>query len=317
MRFGRLKKAFSLTDIAIILKDLGIPYEIQGKEIYIDKLCSIKAKEDKGLYYLEDEGLLQSTDIKNSIIICNKLPQDLGQSNSFVLVNDPQAVYYKLCRFFFEYEKKCGIHHTAVIDNEADIDSEVYIGPYSVIGKCSIKKGANIHAHVVIYDNTTIGKDVTIEAGSYIGATGVAWVWGQNGDRIIQPQVGGVVVNDECFIGTNVTVVRGSLNECTEIGHHTVISHGTKIGHGVKIGPYSHLANNVTLAGGVQINEMCFLGAGSVVSSNVTLAKGVIVGAGAVVVRNISEENVIVAGVPATVIKRVGVKHKGVPKNIK
>ena len=312
MEIGRLKKSISLHELADKLLDLGIDCKTLGNDIQIDKFCSIKRIEDAGLYYLTVAVESNVSGIKNSIIISNRIIPDLENHNSFLIVDEPQLVYYQLCRIFFKDSQDYHIHPTAIIHPEAKIDPEVSIGPYSIIGKCIINKGTKIHAHVVIYDHTVLGENVTVEAGSYIGATGVAWIWDKHRERIIQPQVGGVTIGNDCFIGTDVTIVRGSLNEFTEIGHHTLIAHGTKIGHGVKIGPYSYLANNVSITGSAVIGDRCFLGSASVVSSNIRLSEEIIVGAGAVVVNHFDEGFIVIAGVPA---KRKGPvsSHKGVP----
>ena len=313
MEIGRLKKSISLHELADQLLDLGIDCRTYGSDIQIDKFCSIKIIEDAGLYYLTAAVETEVSAIKNSIIISNQVMPDLENHNSFLIVDEPQLVYYQLCRIFFKDSQEYHIHPTAIIHPEAIIDPEVSIGPYSIIGKCIINKGTKIHPHVVIYDHSVLGENVTVEAGSYIGATGVAWIWDKNGERIIQPQVGGVSIGDDCFIGTDVTIVRGSLNEFTQIGHHTLIAHGTKIGHGVQVGAYCHFANNVSIAGSAVIGDRCFLGSASVVSSNIRLSEEIIVGAGAVVINHFDEGCIVIAGVPA---KRTGhaSSHKGVPE---
>jgi UDP-3-O-[3-hydroxymyristoyl] glucosamine N-acyltransferase len=312
---GRLNKSVSLQELTARLIELGVVCCAHGSDIRIDKFCSIKKIEEAGLYYLTAAVEGEVAEIKNSIIISNQIIPALENYNSFLIVNDPQLAYYRLCRIFFRDHQAYGIHSTAIIHPEAVIDSDVYIGPYSIIGKCIINKGAKIHPHVVIYDHSILGQNVTVEAGSYIGATGVAWIWDKNGERVIQPQVGGVLIGNDCFIGTDVTIVRGSLNEFTEIGHHTLIAHGTKIGHGVKIGAYCHLANNVSIAGSAVIGDRCFLGAASVVSSNIMLSEDIIVGAGAVVINHFNAKGVVIAGVPAKIKGPVST-HKGVPRNM-
>lgn len=309
---GRLKKSVSLQELATLLINLGIDCRAYGKDINIDKCCSIKKIEKAGLYYFTKTVESISVEIENSIIISSQIIPNLENCNSFLIVDEPQLAYYQLCRIFFKDVQPYKIHPTAIIHPEAVIDSEVYIGPYSIIGKCIINKGTKIHPHVVIYDNSILGQNVTVEAGSYVGATGVAWIWDKNGGRVIQPQVGGVVIGDECFIGTDVTIVRGSLNEFTEIGHHTLIAHGTKIGHGVRIGAYCHFANNVSIAGSAVIDDRCFFGAAAVVSSNIRLAEGIIVGAGAVVVNHFVESGIVLVGVPARRKGAVSL-HNGVP----
>ncbi|HMT27869.1 MAG TPA: DapH/DapD/GlmU-related protein, partial [Bacteroidia bacterium] len=149
-----------------------------------------------------------------------------------------------------------------------------------------------------------------------IGARGMAWIWDEDGERVMQPQTGGVIIEEDCILGTGIAIVRGSLSENTIIGKGTVMAHGTKIGHGCVVGQHVHFANNVSLAGNAILGDRVFLGSGCVVSSNVKIGEGCIVGAGAVVHKSIEENYCTVAGVPATIIKRNNFesKPKGAPR---
>lgn len=313
MAVGRLKTPLSLTQIGEILTALGIEFRAGGPDIECDKLCSIKHIEEGGLYFLTRAVERDSLGIRRSIIVTDERVESLADTNAFILVDRPQPVFYELCRVLVGDEAAGGIDPTAIVDPRARVDRDVTIGAHAVIGKCEIGWGAHIHPHVVLYDNSVIGRKVTVEAGTCIGATGLAWAWDTNGERFIQPQTGGVFIDDDCFLGTNISICRGSLNEFTSLGRGTLVAHGTRIGHGVVIGDYCHLANGVTLAGNVVIGARSFLGSGSVVSSNVRISPGTVVGAGAVVVKHVEEENTVVAGVPAVRIGRASGSHKGVP----
>ena len=137
------------------------------------------------------------------------------------------------------------------------------------------------------------------------------WVW--NGeDRVFLEQLGGVKIGRDCFIGSNVSIVRGSANEITTIGDYTCMAHGTKIGHGSQIGQYNHFANNVSIGGSVVSGRSCFFGSGSTVPPGKILGDEVIVGAGAVITKNCPHSG-ISSGVPA--IRRGDVKDgmSGIP----
>jgi UDP-3-O-[3-hydroxymyristoyl] glucosamine N-acyltransferase len=131
--------------------------------------------------------------------------------------------------------------------------------------------------------------------------------------------LGGVIIEEDCVLGSDISIVRGSLTENTVIGKGTVMAHGTKIGHGCKVGSYVHFANNVSLAGNCIISDRVFLGSACVVSSNVFLPTGCILGAGSVLNKSIEEEFVTLIGVPARVIKKNNFESKpnGAPKPFK
>jgi UDP-3-O-[3-hydroxymyristoyl] glucosamine N-acyltransferase len=166
-----------------------------------------------------------------------------------------------------------------------------------------------------VKSHSSIGAGTRIEPHCTIGATGVAWVWDDDGEqRVLQPQLGGVQIGREVFIGSDVSIVRGSVNELTEIGDYSVIAHGTKIGHGCRVGKHVHMANNVSLAGNVDVGDRVFLGSGAVVRPQARIAQQVTVGAGAVVVGNVLEAGIVVAGVPAKKIQCDRDKLSGVPE---
>ena len=65
---------------------------------------------------------------------------------------------------------KWRIHPTAIIDSSAEIDPDVEIGPYCVVGEnVKIGAGSILHPHVVIEQNTTMGRGCKVFSGAIIG----------------------------------------------------------------------------------------------------------------------------------------------------
>jgi len=63
------------------------------------------------------------------------------------------------------------IHRTAIVDPNAQIDSDVEIGPYVLIeGPVRISSGTEIQGHAVISGVVSIGKNNRIGFGSVIRA---------------------------------------------------------------------------------------------------------------------------------------------------
>ncbi|MEZ4798573.1 MAG: hypothetical protein R2809_02110 [Flavobacteriales bacterium] len=280
------------------------------------QLASIKSLINNGIYYLVAEYYTTNLKIENSILFTDKYISELS-SNLQIIVHNPQLIFYKLCGHF-QVEDARGIHPTAILSN-VELGENVSIGAYCVLSNCKLGNNTTIHSHVTINRDVVIGESVEIQSNSCIGASGMAWIWDDNGERVIQPQLGGVIIEDHCKLGTDITIVRGSLSENTRIGRGTLMAHGSKVGHGCQIHENVHFANNVSLAGNAIIEESVFLGSGCVVSSNITISKGCIVGAGAVVNKNFNKEYVTLAGVPASIIRENNYesKPKGAPKPIK
>ena len=182
---------------------------------------------------------------------------------------------------------------------------------------CVVKAGATLHSHVTVMRGTTIEENVTIESHSTIGATGVAWIWyPATRRRVIQPQTGFTTIGRGSFLGSDITVVRGSVNEVTTIGERCVIAHGSKIGHGSRIGAECHFANNISIAGNVTLGRQCFLGSGAIIRPETRLAERTVLGAGAVVVKHSDEPGLVLMGAPARPAKVASGKLSGVPNSL-
>jgi UDP-3-O-[3-hydroxymyristoyl] glucosamine N-acyltransferase len=305
---------FSLPMLLQALDALGIAHRVeQRRPLGALRFCSCFSQEPGGIYFWEGDAAPAFEHADIVVLAQAPMPAHIACA---VQVDHPQRAYYRLMRHFFATAEPAAacIHPTALIDPAARIGPRAQIGPYCVIGDCDIGADVQLDSHVVIKDGSVLGERVRIEAHSTIGATGVAWVWDPaTGERIVQPQIGGARVGDDCFLGTDVTLVRGSINEVTSLGPGCVLAHGTKIGHGCVIGAEVHFANNVSIAGNCHIGDRAFLSAASVLRPRVRLARGVTVGAGAVVTKDVEEEGVVVSGVPARAMDRKA-QHAGVPK---
>ena len=311
-------KKFKLNLLIEYLKDNKILFDLFLNEVdesMAYSFASIKNKIKNGIYYLDNIQTLDKFQIQESIIITNS---SIETTNCLIVVANPQLVHYKLCSLAanpieFKIATSSKIHPLAIIAKN------VSIGENCVIGTCVIESEVIIKNNVVIEDNVVIKKNTFIDNNSNIGAAGIAWIWDENGKRILQPQLGGLIIEEDCYIGTDVTLVRGSLSENSKVGKGTVISHGTKIGHGVQIEENVHIANNVTIAGNAHIYERSFLGSACVISSNIKIPPNCIVGVGSVVNNSFEEEYITIVGVPAKIIKRKNFETKpnGAPKPYK
>lgn len=291
---------FTLEDVLRQLHKLNVSFTFLGsptRSTYGFK--SLRQIEPGGIYYLSS-GRVDTAKLEDSIILYSGDDLCVGR-NVTVKVANPQLVFYKLMAALVGADAPGqGIHPTAIVAETCDIDPSACIGPYCVLEDCVVKAGAVLHSHVVVMRGSTIEEDVTIESHSTIGATGVAWIWDSTArKRVIQPQTGYTRIGRGSFLGSDITIVRGSVNETTEIGDACVIAHGSKIGHGSRIGAECHFANNTSIAGNVTMGLRCFLGSGAVVRPQIRLADRTTVGAGAVVVSDSEEAGVLLVGVPA------------------
>ncbi|MHC5019453.1 MAG: UDP-3-O-(3-hydroxymyristoyl)glucosamine N-acyltransferase, partial [Planctomycetota bacterium] len=159
-----------------------------------------------------------------------------------------------------------GVHATAVVAPDAEVDDTATIGPYCVVGPGSrIGSGTVLTAHVVVgagvtigaggtlqpqvtvRDGVTIGNGVDIDCGSSIGTDGFTVVVRQEGLYQL-PQIGSVAIGDDVWIGAHVTIDRATF-ECTRIGNGVKIDNHAHIAHNVVVGDHTLLVAYAKIAG--------------------------------------------------------------------
>ncbi|WP_271424740.1 hypothetical protein [Aequorivita sinensis] len=302
------------SDVIKFLNENNVNFIIQNKEVVCDEytVASLFNAIDYGFYYFSGDKF--DFNIKNSLIFANKPIQ--SDRNSIILIKDieVQMLYYKLLQYYYGKKSNGLIDKFTKIDSEAVIGDNVQIDAFTEVNRCIIGKNVIIGSHCKIYDDVVIEDDTIIESGSIIGTRGIAWTWNEDqSEKIIQPQLGGVLIKKGCIIGANTILVRGSLNENTTIGKYCHLAPGCRLGHGTKIGNYTHLANAVITGGNTVIGNYCFIGSNAVFRPKVKIDDSTVVGLGSVVVKNTTTAGKTLMGVPA---KEFETKDKlsGMPK---
>ena len=108
------------------------------------------------------------------------------------------------------------IHESACIEAGVVIAEDVVIGPRSCIrANSTIERHVHVGADCMIGPNVSlqycqIGDRVRIHSGASIGQRGFGFALSEKGEYIDIPQLGLVVIKEDCEIGANVTIDRGS-----------------------------------------------------------------------------------------------------------
>lgn len=147
------------------------------------------------------------------------------------------------------------IHPTAIVDPKAQIDSDVSIGAYSIIGpQVSISKGSTIASHCVIEGKTTIGCNNTIYAFNSIGCAPQ--------DKKYAGENTALVIGDHNTIHQYCTLSLGTAGDAgvTKVGDYNWIMAYVHLAHDVQLGNQTILANNSTLAGHVHVGDYAVIG---------------------------------------------------------
>lgn len=258
------------------------------------------------------------SDVKPGTVLLTKTGWTPADCSS-VEVEDPRRALTTILEYIEKFTKKpskSGIHPAAIVDENAQLGKEVYIGAGCVVSKGakigdntvltgSVWVGENvtignnclIDPSVVFYDGVTIGNRCIIHANAIIGCDGFGFM--PDPKVVIRriPQVGTVVIGDDVEIGCETCIDKATFGE-TRIGRGTKIDALVKIGHNAVIGQYSIVVAQVGIAGSSTIGNGVTMAAQSGIANHASIGDGCIVGGRSGVMSDIPAGSVV-SGFPA------------------
>lgn len=203
------------------------------------------------------------------------------------------------------------IHPTAIIDPNAEIDSNVDIGPYSIVNaNVSIGSGTFIGPHVTIDPYVDIGPNCQIFQYASIGAAPQAIKFK---GEITYLKIGRNTVIREFATLNRGTEFGGGV---TEVGEDNFLMAYTHVAHDCITGKGVILANNATLAGHITIGDYVIVGGLVAIHQFVRIGEYAYIGGKSAVVKDIPPY-VMAAGDRATLhgLNKVGLKRHGFSNN--
>ena len=255
---------------------------------------------------------------KSSVVLINEdVELEKPVSTTLIRVKNAYECVAKLLQFYESMKPaKKGIDPLASISPKAQIGEDVYIGAFAVIGDGAvIGKGTQIYPHTVIGDGVTIGEkclfypnvtiyqgckignNVTIHAGSVVGADGFGFAPNTEGyDKI--PQIGIVVIEDDVEIGANTCIDRSTMGQ-------TIIHKGVKldnliqVAHNCEIGENTVMSAQAGMAGSTKIGAWCMVGGQAGFSGHIQVADKTFIGAQCGVIKNTQGNGESLIGSPA------------------
>ncbi|WP_085675613.1 MULTISPECIES: UDP-3-O-(3-hydroxymyristoyl)glucosamine N-acyltransferase [unclassified Pseudomonas] len=224
-----------------------------------------------------------------------------------LIVADPYLAYARISHLFDPKPKAvAGIHPSAVVAEDAQVDASASIGPFAVIesgariganvsigahcfigARCVVGEGGWLAPRVTLYHDVTIGKRVVIQSGAVIGGEGFGFANEKGIWRKIA-QIGGVTLGDDVEIGVNTAVDRGALSD-TRIGDGVKLDNQIQIAHNVQIGDHTAMAACVGISGSARIGKHCMLAGGVGLVGHIDICDNVFVSGMTMVTRSITE----------------------------
>lgn len=141
-----------------------------------------------------------------------------------------------------------------------------------------------------------LGRRVLLHPGAVLGADGFGIAM-DHGRWIKVPQLGGVVVGDDCEIGANTTIDRGALGD-TVLEEDVRLDNQIQVGHNVRIGAHTAMAGCSAVAGSATIGRHCLVGGGAGILGHLEVCDRVVITAMSLVTHSIREPGEYSSGTP-------------------
>ncbi len=173
---------------------------------------------------------------------------------------------------------KSGLHPTATIHPTAQVSASAHVGAYAVIeAHAKVGDDTIIYPHVYVGHFCEIGKRCLISSHVTIGSDGFGYFTDKTFAHHKIPQIGNVIIEDDCEIGSHCAIDRATLT-------------ATRIKKGSKFDNFCHIAHNV------EVGENALVSAGFIVAGSTVIGKNLMTSGGVHVLGHLKiSENVILS----------------------
>lgn len=165
------------------------------------------------------------------------------------------------------------IHPTAIIENGAQIGSNVKIGPYCIIGAdVHLANNITLKSHVNIEGLTHIGENTTVFPFTSLGSAPQDLKY--NGEKTE------LIIGANNTIREHVTMNPGTVQGVnkTVIGDNCLFMVGCHVAHDCVVGNNVIMANNAVIAGHVEIGDFAIIGGMSAVHQFIRIGTHAVIG---------------------------------------
>ncbi|MCF6262358.1 MAG: UDP-3-O-(3-hydroxymyristoyl)glucosamine N-acyltransferase [Xanthomonadales bacterium] len=287
--------SFTLAQLA---KHCSIEYT-GAADTCIDKVATLISADADALSFLANP--IYHKDLANTragIVILSA--DKLGDYRGAALISDnPQLDYARIANLIYQGSRpQAFIHPQASIDPDTTIGNGVCIAAGVVVeAGVSIGNDCRIDANATLCHGVNLGERVIIHSGAVIGADGFGLAFDQ--DHWVKiPQLGSVIIGDDCEIGANTTIDRGAIED-TVLENDVRLDNLVQIAHNVKIGAHTAMAGCVGVAGSTTIGKYCMIAGASGIGGHIEIADHVTITAMSMVTQSILEPGHYGSGVEA------------------
>lgn len=314
-RFFENKGPFRVAELAALA---GEAAEVRGDSSRaISDVAALQDATGDNISFLDNRKYVADfeTSAAGACVVAPEFADRAPAGMALILTEKPYRAYARIASAFYPgTPAEPVVHAAAFVDDRAEIDEAVSIGPNAVVeAGARISRGVQIGPGAVIGQGVSVGPETRIGAnaslgfcdvgarcelhpGVRIGTRGFGFDMSPEGHLNV-PQLGRVIIGDDVEIGANATIDRGAGPD-TVIGDGCKIDNLVQIGHNVRMGRGCVVVAQAGVAGSAELSDFVVLAAQSGVGGHLTIAPGTQLAARSGIMRD-TEAGARLAGNPA------------------
>ncbi len=264
-----------------ITKEINIDF--QGNDLEIDGIHTLSEASPTQLSFFNSEKYTeQLPETKAAAVLIEEKYADLLPVSTIVLLTDEPYLKLAEASKFFAHKLESKGGHPSMGEN-CDIDKRVRFGKNVTLGdnvtilagcyvgdNVSIGSDTLLHPNVTLYHGTEMGERCIIHSGTVIGCDGYGFAHTKTGEHVKIYQNGNAVIEDDVEIGANCTIDRAVFGT-TYVRRGTKLDNLIQIAHNCDVGEHSLCAAQVGLAGSTTLGRNVVMGGQSATSGHLTI----------------------------------------------
>ena len=255
-----------------ICQEINLELSDDHIDIEIDGLHTLSESTSSQISFFNNEKYMnQLTTTKAGAVFIDEKYVDLLPKSTIALVTNEAYLKLALTSKFFAHKIETKGGHPNMGEG-CDIDKRVRFGKDVTLGdnvtvmagayigdSSTIGSSTLIYPNVTIYHHTDIGDNCIVHAGAVIGSDGYGFAHTKQGEHIKIYQNGNCVIEDDVEIGANTTIDRAVFGT-TYIRKGTKLDNLIQIGHNCDLGQHSLMAGQAGLSGSTTTGRNVIIG---------------------------------------------------------
>jgi UDP-3-O-[3-hydroxymyristoyl] glucosamine N-acyltransferase len=310
--------------MGIALGELAVRFgcELAGDPaVSVDHVAPLQSAGPGALSFLANPRLTPQLSATRASAVVLDPASAAGSPVAALIASNPHALFARIATLIYPAPPlRPGIHPTAIVDPQAQVDQSCEVGPYALIAAgarigarcligpaCHVGPGVRLGAdcrllgRVTLAHDVLLGERVLIHAGAVIGSDGFGLAR-DRGHWLKVPQVGTVRVGDDVEIGANTTIDRGAMED-TVIAEGVKLDNQIQIGHNVQIGAHTAIAACTGVSGSVRIGARCMIAGACGLAGHLEICDDVVLTGMSMVAHSVTKPGIYTSVIPVEPIR--------------